>query len=204
MKFKTLAALMIMNMYALPMGDNNPRYGLAKRQDDHDHADHSDNDHDHQHSSETTDHDHQESPVATGPVPPGIPLADTSTIDIPALPSKALIPWYSLVTLNPQLNPNYVPAGAVVVVPPGSAWIARNGETILSVAQHFVKCYYGPKATLNPYLLARMNRVYGINTPLPPGSLVRLPSDAGYLAYAPTTFAFISRYLSFMGPTHPF
>lgn len=130
---------------------------------------------------------------------------DSVTSTSPLGSSKAMVPWQALVPLNPQINPEYVPAGAVVRIPPGTFWIARKGETIRTVARHFVKCIstyynpYTPKSTLDPYLLARMNYVLSIDTFLPQGSLVRLPPDAGYLAFARTKFAFIARYLSFGG-----
>ena len=130
---------------------------------------------------------------------------DSETMTSPLGSSKAMVPWQALVPLNPHINPDFVPAGAVVRVPPGTFWIARRGETIRTVAKHFVKCIstyynpYTPKSTLDPYLLAQMNHVLSIDAFLPPGSLIRLPPDAGYLAFKRTKFAFIAKYLSFGG-----
>ena len=138
-----------------------------------------------------------------GPVPPGIPITETDPL---GAKSKAVIPWQAMVSLNPYINPDMVPPGAVVKLPPGTFWIARPGETILTVAKHFVKCAttysytYGAKPTLDPYALAQMNYVYSISAPLPPGRLIRLPPDSGYLAFSQTKFAFIANHLSFAGP----
>ena len=230
---------MMMNLvaYASPMGKRGPSG------DDHDHDHDHDNDYDHDRPAGSGSGSIPPGTPITGitdyPEPPSDPwdnssdkssdysmeddpdkVSDTMTHDkdtaLSSIPSKALIPWYDLIILNPHLDPDFVPAGSVVRVPPRTSWIARHDETIISVANHFVSCVnsynYGLKNTLDPILLARMNGFHAIDTPLPRGHLIRLPPDAGYLAFRDTKFEFIFRNLAFRtlkpeprhGPTHSF
>ena len=135
-------------------------------------------------------------------LPPGEPVTEKT---IKGKSKAYILPWQALVPLNPYTNPNYVPPGTVVKLPPGTAWMTRPGESIYSLAMHFVQCaayksyYYAPNQRLDPYALAHANGIYSIYQQLPLGVPIRLPPDAGYLAYSFTTFGFISSHLSF-GP----
>jgi hypothetical protein len=181
MKILALAALMIASLYATPVKNYDTKNNLAKR-----------------HSWETP------------PTPPGIPVNSTEGTNVTdgtdshGEETVSTLSFTTLAYWNPYLNPFYVPVGSVVALPEFTVWVANEGDSILNIAYQFVLYssyhYYGTYQMVNSAYLARYNDVESIYEPLKSGKIIRIPAGAGFLAYYPTTFDFISSILKIQAP----